>query len=244
MHPENPARQETDERWRTAFENSAIGITMADFSGRFFAANSAFLNLLGYTESELYQLTFIDVTFEEDRERNRELVRELVLGTRQHFEIEKRYRRKDGTLVWARINAALVPGSGGAEPFWFGIVEDITQRKHVEGELTAELTAMTRLHDFSTHLLAVSEFQPLLEEILDDTIALQNSDFGNILRYNPDVGALEMVARCADIRHAGRRRSFSSSSQWRRSVLRQAHHANNKRCIFHHGYPKARAPDR
>ena len=49
--PENPARQQTDERWRTAFENSAIGITMADFSGRFFAANSAFLNLLGYTET-------------------------------------------------------------------------------------------------------------------------------------------------------------------------------------------------
>ena len=111
---EDPARQQTDERWRTAFENSAIGITMADFSGRFFAANGAFLNLLGYTESELYQLTFIDVTFEEDQERNLELVRELVSGTRQHFEIEKRYRRKEGTLVWARTNVALVPGLGGA----------------------------------------------------------------------------------------------------------------------------------
>ena len=193
--PENLARQQTDERWRTAFENSAIGIAMADFSGRFFAANSAFLNLLGYTESELYQLTFIDVTFEEDQERNLELVRELASGTRQHFEIEKRYRRKEGTLVWARTNVALVPGLGGAEPFWFGIVEDVSQRKHVEEELTAELTAMTRLHDFSTHLLAISEFQPLLEEILDDTIALQNADFGNIQIYNPDAQALEIVAQ-------------------------------------------------
>jgi len=193
--PENPARQQTDERWRTAFENSAIGIAMADFSGRFFAANSVFLNLLGYTESELYQLTFIDVTFEEDQERNLELVRELVSGTRQHFEIEKRYRRKEGTLVWARTNVALVPGLGGAEPFWFGIVEDVTQRKHVEEELTAELTAMTRLHGFSTHLLAISEFQPLLEEILDDTIALENADFGNIQIYNPDAQALEIVAQ-------------------------------------------------
>jgi PAS domain S-box-containing protein len=192
---ENPARQQTDERWRTAFENSAIGIAMADFSGRFFAANSAFLNLLGYTESELYQLTFIDVTFEEDQERNLELVRELVSGTRQHFEIEKRYRRKEGTLIWARTNVALVPGLGGAEPFWFAIVEDVTQRKHVEEELTAELTAMTRLHAFSTHLLAISEFQPLLEEILDDSIALQSADFGNIQIYNPDAQALEIVAQ-------------------------------------------------
>ena len=74
-------------------------------------------------------------------------------------------------------------------------MEDVTQRKHVEEELTAELTAMTCLHDFSTHLLAISEFQPLLEEILDDTIALQNADFGNIQIYNPDAQALEIVAQ-------------------------------------------------
>ena len=71
--------------------NRHIGIIMADFTGHFFAANSAFLNMLGYTESELYQLTFLDVTYEEDRKANQELVAELVEGKRQHFEIEKRY---------------------------------------------------------------------------------------------------------------------------------------------------------
>jgi PAS domain S-box-containing protein len=49
-------RQQIEQRWRTAFESSAIGITMADFAGRFFAANSVFRNMLGYTESELYQM--------------------------------------------------------------------------------------------------------------------------------------------------------------------------------------------
>jgi PAS domain-containing protein len=91
MAIENHARQQNEQRWRTAFENSAIGITMADFTGHVFAANSAFLNMLGYTESELYQLTFLDVTYEEDRKANQELVAELVEGKRQHFEIEKRY---------------------------------------------------------------------------------------------------------------------------------------------------------
>ena len=64
-----------------------IGITMADFDGRF-CTNSAFLNILGYTESELYQLTFVDVTYEEDRKANLELVRELIEGARQSFQIE------------------------------------------------------------------------------------------------------------------------------------------------------------
>src|ERR1700741_3242888 len=126
------ASQHIEQRWRTAFESSAIGITMADFAGRFFAANSVFRNMLGYTESELYQLTFLDVTYEEDRKANQELVRELVEGKRQHFEIEKRYCRKDGALVWVRNNVALVPGIGSTAPFWFAVVEDNTQRKEKE----------------------------------------------------------------------------------------------------------------
>ena len=57
------------------------------------------------------------------------MIEELREGKRQHFEIEKRYRRKDGTLVWVRNNVSLVPGTGGVAPFLFTIVEDITNAK-------------------------------------------------------------------------------------------------------------------
>jgi PAS domain S-box-containing protein len=144
LSEEDRARQ-NDQRWRTAFENSAVGIATADFEGRFFAANSAFLNILGYTESELYQLTFVDVTYEEDRKANLELVRELIEGARQSFQIEKRYCRKDGTLIWVRNNVALVPGMGDVEPFWFGIVEDITQRKRLEEELKSQIEVLQNI---------------------------------------------------------------------------------------------------
>jgi PAS domain S-box-containing protein len=124
--------QQREQRWQTAFENSAIGIVIRDRADRFFAANWAFRNMLGYTESELSQLCQTDLTYEEDRALNLELIRELWEGKRQHFEIEKRYRRKDGTLVWVRNNVALVPGTGGVAAFLFTIVEDITQRKQEE----------------------------------------------------------------------------------------------------------------
>ena len=126
--------QQSEQRWQTAFENSAIGIMMRDRADRIIAANRAFRNMLGYTESELYQLCQIDITYEEDRELNLELIGELWEGKRQHFQIEKRCRRKDGTLVWVRNNVTLVPGTGDVAPFLFTIVEDVTQRKQEESE--------------------------------------------------------------------------------------------------------------
>jgi transcriptional regulator with GAF, ATPase, and Fis domain len=82
------------------------------------------------------------------------------------------------------------------------LVEDINQRKHAEAqllglkeELATELTAMTRLHEFSTRLLASTDLEPLLEEVLNATIELQNADFGNVQLYNPETQALEIVAQ-------------------------------------------------
>jgi len=123
------ALRRSEQRWQTAFENSAIGITMRDRSGRYIAANSVFQKMLGYTESELSQLSFLDVTYDEDHAANLELIRELLEGKRQHFQIEKRYRHKDGTLIWVRNNVTLVPGMSDREPFLFAVVEDITQHK-------------------------------------------------------------------------------------------------------------------
>ena len=84
--------------------------------------------------------------------------------------------------------------------------EDLSQLTHqlatsrqallaVKDELAAELAAMTRLHELSTRLLASTDLQPLLEEILTATIALQNADFGNVQLYNPNTQTLEIVAQ-------------------------------------------------
>jgi PAS domain S-box-containing protein len=99
-------------RWRSAFESSAIGITMADLDGHYLAANTVFQNMVGYAEPELQEFSLWDITSEEDRVAKFKLVRELVEGRRKHFQIETRYRRKDGALLWVGNNIPLVPGSG------------------------------------------------------------------------------------------------------------------------------------
>jgi hypothetical protein len=70
-----------------------------------------------------------------------------------------------------------------------------TEAVKARDELAAELTAMTRLHVLSTHLLGRTELQPLLEEVLDATIALHEADFGIVQLYNPKSGLLELVAQ-------------------------------------------------
>jgi PAS domain-containing protein len=68
----------SEERWRSVFENSAVGVALTNLSGRFVATNPVYQKMLGYTEDELQQLTYLDITHEENVENNRLLVRDLL----------------------------------------------------------------------------------------------------------------------------------------------------------------------
>ena len=101
----------SEERWRSVFENSAVGVALTDLNGRFIATNPVYQKMLGYTELELQSLTFLDITKEQELDYNGMLMAELLAGERQEFQIEKQYRRKDGTSVWVRNNVSIVPGT-------------------------------------------------------------------------------------------------------------------------------------
>ncbi len=142
------ALRKSDERWRAVFENSAIGVALTDPSGRFLATNSAFQKMLGYTEEEIGALTFLELTHEDYRESNWQLVTELLEGRRKQFQIEKQYRRKDGSLIWVSNNVSLVPGTESMSRFLMALSEDITERKQTEETLRrtqAELAHVTRV---------------------------------------------------------------------------------------------------
>jgi PAS domain S-box-containing protein len=125
----------SEERWRSVFENSAVGVALTDLNGQFIATNPVFQRMLGYTEQELKRLTFTDITHEEDLKQSKALMGELLGGQRQQFEIEKQYRRKDGTPVWVRNNVSIVPGTERVPRFLMALSEDITERKLSEEAL-------------------------------------------------------------------------------------------------------------
>jgi PAS domain S-box-containing protein len=140
----------SEERWRSVFESSAVGVALADVNYRFTAANTIFQQILGYTEQELRQLTFIDITHEEYRERNKELARELLEGQRESFLIEKLCRRKDGTWVWVRNNVSLVPGTERVPRCLMALSEDVTQRKISEEALAKARSELAKVSSITS----------------------------------------------------------------------------------------------
>jgi PAS domain S-box-containing protein len=129
------AVRKSEERWRSVFENSAVGVALTDMDGRFLATNHVYQTMLGYTEEELRTLQFLDITHEDYREANWALIAELVEGKRRQFQIEKKYRRKDGSAIWVSNNVSLVPGTERVPRFIMALSEDVTQRKRAEEAL-------------------------------------------------------------------------------------------------------------
>src|SRR6195256_5270009 len=142
------ALRKSEERWRSVFENSAIGVALTDLNGRFLATNHVYQTIVGYTEEELRAVNFLDLTHEDYRQANWALITELVEGKRRQFQIEKKYRRKDGSSIWVTNNVSLVPGTKSMPRFLMALSEDITERKRTEETLRrtqAELAQVTRV---------------------------------------------------------------------------------------------------
>jgi PAS domain S-box-containing protein len=129
----------SEERFRGAFENAAIGATMVDFKGSFLRVNSAFCGLLGYTEDELMPKTFSDVTHPDDMEIGLNELKRLAAGEYERTTFEKRYICKDGSVIHTIISPSLIRDAEGSPSHCVTLVQDITERKKIEEEISKSL---------------------------------------------------------------------------------------------------------
>ncbi len=141
---------QSEERWRSVFENSAIGVALTDLNGRFIAANPVYQKMLGYTEEELRQFSFLDITVEEDRNLNWALIEELLEGKRRQFQIEKQYRRKNGSTVWVRNSVSVVPGTERVPRFIMVLSEDVTEQQEAKAALDKARSDLAEVARIST----------------------------------------------------------------------------------------------
>lgn len=129
---------ESEERFRSAMEHSAIGMALVGLDGSWLRINPATCDLLGYTWQELREKTFQDLTHPDDVDTDLDLVRRCIAGEIDSYRMEKRYFRKDGSIVWALLVVAIMRDQETQAPLYFiSQIEDITARKEAEAQLAA-----------------------------------------------------------------------------------------------------------
>jgi PAS domain S-box-containing protein len=221
------ALRASEERWRNLFEHAPAGIALTGANGKFAAVNPAFQRMVGYSEAELRGLSAADITHEADWAITTEILAAHVAGQPRTPRFEKRYRRKDGGVLWADVSAFLVPVPE-SRPILGGVVVDITERKRAEYELRRSEAALIDAQQisntgswrwnigtdevtWSAELRRILEFDPTEPELCAaDYVAMVHADdrpaFRDVLdRAVRERGRFEfeyrMVIRDGSIKH-------------------------------------------
>jgi PAS domain S-box-containing protein len=144
---------ESESRFRTMFQNAPVGMEQVGLDGRLLMANEALCQMLGYSESELVNKTYKDITYSEDRPREDELLSAMFRKERNYVDLEKRYVHKNGSLVWVSLRSSLVVDGHDRPIYRISVVQDITLRKKSEDALirNERLAATGRLAAMIAH---------------------------------------------------------------------------------------------
>ena len=129
------ALRASEQRFRSAFEDTRVGMALATLDGRLKRVNRAFCETMGYSEQELCTMTYKEITHPDDLTESMDRIRQLRDGTSPHFTIEKRYVRRDGGVVWAITSVATVLDAAGRPKSLVAETQDISERKRAEEKL-------------------------------------------------------------------------------------------------------------
>lgn len=125
----------SEKRFRTVFNDAAIGMAIVDLKGRPLRVNPALEKMLGYNGDELAKMIFADFTHEDDIDKDCKLFKQLTAGKIDNYFMEKRYIKKDGTIVWGGLAVSVIKDTDGKILYAVGMVEDITRKKIAEENL-------------------------------------------------------------------------------------------------------------
>ena len=124
--------QDSEDRFRATFEQAAVGIAHVGLDGRFLRVNRKLCDILGYSAAELLGISFQEITAPADLDADLDNVHKMLANAITTYTMEKRYLRKDGSLLWANLTVSLTRDANGQPKYFISVVEDISHRKRAE----------------------------------------------------------------------------------------------------------------
>ncbi|TGK96338.1 PAS domain S-box protein [Leptospira brenneri] len=165
--------------FRGNFDNAAVGMALIDENGKWLKVNKRVCEIVGYTESELMQLTFQDITHPEDLNADLSYLEELVADKRKFYQMEKRYFHKNGNTVYIILAVSMVKTEEGKVNYFVSQIIDITEWKLVEQKLKIALAKNQAILDASTLV-------SIITTDAEGTITDFNNGAEKMLGYNSD----------------------------------------------------------
>ncbi|AVS70743.1 bifunctional diguanylate cyclase/phosphodiesterase [Paracidovorax avenae] len=162
--------------FQTLFDQAAVGVAQVDTATRrFVRANARFCQILGYEPQELLALTVRDVTHQDDQAETEAVIDRLAAGGQQEYRYEKRYRRKDGQMVWAELRLAPMRNDRRQPAQHIAVVQDISDRKQMEAaQRDSEARLRQILYRLPVGVCLVAR---------DGTLSFRNERFEQICRH-------------------------------------------------------------
>jgi len=158
--------RESEARFVATFELAAVGIAHIAPNGRWLRVNDRLCAIVGFTRDELLGLSFQDITHPDDLASDIEHVQDMLAHRIERYEMDKRYRRKDGSDVWVHLTVSLVLKDDGTPDYFISVVEDISERKRAEAalrdsEATYRSLFENMINGFAYHRMIYDNDQPV-----------------------------------------------------------------------------------
>jgi PAS domain S-box-containing protein len=187
------ALRESEALFRSIFDQSPIGAAIVSLDYRYVSVNEAMCRIMGYSEEELTELKFSDLTHPDTLARDIEQAQRLEVGEIDRYSIDKRYIRADGSVVWGHLSSSLMKDSVGQPLYFLTLVEEITERKRAEEEIRRQAETLAALHETALDLAAQRSLPDLLQAIVIRAVNLLKAKEGGLLFYRPATDDLERV---------------------------------------------------